>query len=55
MTTNVSHLNNMMKQLKDQYATRIDYLISKIEAQQNEIDQLNELISLLSAEKNYDC
>lgn len=55
MTTNATHPNHLTKELKDQYATRIDYLISKIEAQQNEIAQLNELISLLSAEKNYDC
>lgn len=55
MTTNSTHLNHLVKNLKDQYSFQIDYLNSKIQKQQNEIAQLNELISLLSAEKNYDC
>lgn len=55
MTTHVQHLNHMFKELKDQYENRIEYLKDKIGDQQKEIDNLNEIINLLTIEKIYDC
>lgn len=55
MITRTQNLNHMFKELKDQYENRIEYLKDKIGAQQKEIDNLNEMISLLTIEKIYDC
>ena len=38
---NVSHANNILKELKEQHQKRIEYLENKIEEMQTEIEILN--------------
>lgn len=55
MTQNVEHTNKMVVDLKTQYEEKITGLQNKIEQQQKEIVQLQELIKLLTYTKEYDC
>jgi cell division protein FtsL len=55
VTVNVSHINPMLSELKDQYQDRISHLQQKITEQQQEILKLQEQIKLLSRDKYYDC
>lgn len=54
MTNHVMHTNQMLMDLKQQYRDRIDYLEKQIQNQSKEIDQLHEMINLLSTPKEYD-
>lgn len=55
MTTNATHLNGMISDLKFQHQNRIDYLNAQILNHQKEIQDLQFLIHLLTQEKEYDC
>jgi uncharacterized coiled-coil protein SlyX len=55
MTTNVTHMNDMLADLKSQHQSRIDYLNDQISNHQKEIKDLQFLIHLLIQEKEYDC
>ena len=54
MTHHVAHTNKMVFDLKQQYQGRISQLQEKITEQQKEILQLQEMIKLLSYDKEYD-
>ena len=55
MTQNVAHMDKMLFDLKQQYQAQISRLQNKISEQEEEIDKLKTLISLLSIEREYDC
>jgi cell division protein FtsL len=55
MTHNVIHTNKMIFDLKEQYQQNIKYLQSKIQEQEQEIEKLKTMITLLSIERDYDC
>jgi cell division protein FtsL len=52
--TEVSKVASLAMQLKEQYQDRVSELRRKIEEQQQEINQLQEQIKLLSEPKDYD-
>jgi len=52
--TDVSKVASLAMQLKEQYQDRVSELRRKIEEQQQEINQLQEQIKLLSEPKDYD-
>ncbi len=49
------YTNHLALRLQEQYRDRIDFLQSKINDQQTEIDQLKEQIRLITLEKIYEC
>jgi hypothetical protein len=55
MTHHVAHTNKMFFDLKEQYQAQISHLRNKISEQEQEIDKLKTLISLLTVEREYDC
>ncbi len=55
MSTNVTHINPMLFNLKEKYQNQIEQLQQKITEQQQEILKLQEQIKLLSYDKYYDC
>jgi hypothetical protein len=54
MTHHVAHTNKMVFDLKQMYQGRISHLQNRITEQQKEILQLQEMIKLLSYDKEYD-
>ena len=54
MTHHVSHTNKILFDLKQQYQGRISQLQDKITEQQKEILDLQDMIKLLSYDKEYD-
>lgn len=55
MTHHVAHTNKMVFDLKTQYQEKIASLQGKIIEQEQEIDKLKTLISLLTIDREYDC
>ena len=54
MTHHVAHTSKMVFDLKEQYQAQIVRLQTKIEEQEQEIDKLKTMITLLSIERDYD-
>jgi len=54
MIQTTSHTNKMVFDLKQMYQGRISHLQNRITEQQKEILQLQEMIKLLSYDKEYD-
>lgn len=51
MTHHVAHTNKMLADLKQQYQDKIDYLQSKIKKQEEEIEQLQTMLSIIGESK----